>query len=139
VRFRDDTFGDELQFEINVIPLIDVLLVMLIFFMTSASFVASGGLDVKLPQAASQLSKSEENRLAVTVTSQGAIDIDGKAVTLEEVAKIFRSAAGRSPRPLLVLRADEKVEHGVVVRILDEARANGLEELAIATLPRTNQ
>ena len=135
MRFVDDAITDELAFDINVIPLIDVLLVMLIFFMTSASFVASGGLDVKLPQAASQSSAEESKKLTVTVASSGEIQLDGRSVAAPALRELFREAAARPLKPVLVLRADEKVEHGTVVRILDEARSEGLEQIAIATVP----
>ena len=136
MKFADDASNDEILFDINVIPLIDVLLVLLIFFMASASFVAAGGIDVHLPKSSMHSQLTETKSVSVTVDRAGAVQVDGRNVSLDELKGYFRSVAAQTPRPLVVVRADEKAEHGSVVRVLDEAKVEGLEEVAIATAPR---
>ena len=135
MNFGDESAADENSFDINVIPLIDVLLVLLIFFMASSSFVASGGIDVRLPKAAAQISLQEAKKVIVTVQPSGEIQVDGKTSAPEGLGDLFKAASESTPKPMLVLRADEKTEHGVVVHILDLAKAQGLDDVAIATVP----
>jgi len=136
MKFSNEESQHDEAFEINVIPLIDVLLVLLIFFMASASFVSSGGFDVSLPQAQAKLAGAKESSLTVTVTATGQIAIGAKIVSVTELRELFDSEAAKASKPSLVVRADERVEHGAVIRVLDEAKAAGLEEIAISAIPK---
>lgn len=132
--FLPDTSVEDEAIDINVIPLIDVLLVLLIFFMASASFVASGGIDVRLPQAGSESTIAQEAKLSVNVTADGRIVVDGRELSSSELVAKFRESVAQGPHPRLIVRADTKAEHGVVVRVLDDAKLAGIDDIAIAAI-----
>ena len=133
MRFGSTKGGSEEEaFDINVIPLIDVLLVLLIFFMVSSSFVAASGFDVKLPSATQSLPATQAENLTVSVNRSGVFAFQGKEISREELERIFQSASSKNPKPLLIIRADEHTEHGSVVALLDLAKRSGLEDVAIA-------
>lgn len=131
---EDDALLDEDTFDINVIPLIDVLLVLLIFFMASSSFVAAGGIDVKLPSSHGQATPDQPKSVTITLTKAGELLLDNKPISFDTFRESLGNFARQEQKPLLIIRADEKAEHGSVVRILDEAKIRGLNEVAIATM-----
>jgi len=126
---------EEISFDINVIPLIDVLLVLLIFFMLSASFVANGGLDVKLPASNNQSKNASTEQLRIVVLKDGTMQFEGKTVTEDQLIDRLKANQGKSES--VVIRADEKSEHGSVVRAMDAAKSAGFEKVAIATTPKS--
>jgi len=134
MNFSRGEMEEELSFDINVIPLIDVLLVLLIFFMASASFVANGGLDVKLPTSANQTKGAAGEPLRILVSKDGALSFEGKLVSQEELVAMLRRHDNK--RETVVIRADEKSEHGAVVRAMDSAKSAGFDKVAIATAPK---
>jgi len=134
MNFSRGEIEEEINFDINVIPLIDVLLVLLIFFMLSASFVANGGLDVKLPPSNNQSKNSATDQLRIVVLRDGTMQFEGKLVTEQELVDKLRANLGKSES--VVIRADEKSEHGSVVRAMDAAKTAGFEKVAIATTPK---
>jgi len=111
-----------------------VLLVLLIFFMTSSSFVASGGLDVKLPNSNNQSKSRTEESLRVNVLQDGTIEFDGKRTrSSEELAKILQPKFQTGADQVVVVRADELAEHRYVVAAMDGIKSAGFEKVAIAT------
>ena len=135
MNFSRGEIEEEISFDINVIPLIDVLLVLLIFFMASASFIANGGLDVKLPASSNQSKSASAEQLRIVVLQDGSLQFEGK--TLSEVELVARLKANIGKSESVVIRADEKTEHGNVVRAMDAAKSAGFEKVAIATTPLT--
>jgi biopolymer transport protein ExbD len=135
MNFSRGEIEEEISFDINVIPLIDVLLVLLIFFMASASFVANGGLDVKLPASNNQTKSAASAQLRIVVLTDGTMQFEGKSVTDSELVERLKANIGKSES--VVIRADEKTEHGSVVRAMDAAKSAGFEKVAIATTPKS--
>jgi biopolymer transport protein ExbD len=135
MNFSRGEIEEELSFDINVIPLIDVLLVLLIFFMTSASFIANGGLDVKLPASNNQSKAPPGEQLRIVVLQDGSLQFDGKAISETELVEKLKLSQGKAET--IVIRADEKSEHGAVVRAMDAAKSAGFEKVAIATSPKS--
>lgn len=134
MNFSRGEIEEEISFDINVIPLIDVLLVLLIFFMASASFIANGGLDVKLPASNNQVKNDAGDQFRIIVLKDGTLQFNGATVTEEEL--IDKLKAHQEKGEIVVIRADEKSEHGDVVRAMDAARSAGFLKVAIATTPR---
>lgn len=130
--FVDESALDDIPSDINVIPLIDVLLVLLLFFMASASFIATGGLDVKLPSANSQFQAARDESLIVSVDKEGRIEFAGKPVAVEALAGIFKSQAEGGKSKTVIVKGDENAHHGVIVSVLDAAAQAGLTDIAIA-------
>lgn len=131
MRIADPSNTDEMEIDINVIPLIDVLLVLLIFFMVSSSFVASGGIDVKLPTSSNQSKAAGAEDLRVLVLRDGSLQFEGTVVSEIELAARLREKG--DPSQVAVIRADELAEHRYVVKAMDAIKAAGFEKVAIAT------
>ena len=124
--------------EINIVSLIDVVLLMLIFFMLTTSFVATPGLQVKLPKASSEVIKSRE-RLEVHITKEGQFYLNNNRMSLSELKSALEAKARESKDQVLIIHADEMARHGMVVKVMDMAKRAGLEDLAIATSPESGQ
>jgi biopolymer transport protein ExbD len=123
--------GDEaIVAEINITPLTDIFLVLLIIFMITSSAMIESGPKVNLPQAG--VTSSETRGVVVTVDQSENIFIDGQATPRERLAESLHSAVEASPVKRVVLQGDREVILGDVVSILDQARSAGAEEVAIA-------
>ena len=125
---------EEVQPEINLVSLIDVVLILLIFMMISTQFVTQSGIEVNLPQAATEEVKSTEE-LIVTLTKKGRIYFQGKKISDEESLREKLEALApkyAKTRPIII-RADKEVPHGRVVRLMDLSKESGFARLAIAT------
>ena len=121
---------------IEIIPMIDTIFFLLVFFMISTlSMARYTGLPVNLPKAASgQLPPSES--ASITITQEGRISIDKQEVPRENVRTILQQRLSAKPDLLVLINADEHVEHGLVVEIMDAARQAGVAKMAIAVKPK---
>ena len=121
--------------EINLIPLIDVLLLTLIFLIVTTSFSEQAQLQVKLPEAAADPAPVPD-AIRVTVDARGQYFINGQQLLSNNV-DLLRSAmareAGGDKERLVIIQADAKTPHEAVVRVMDVARRLGLTRLTFAT------
>lgn len=123
--------GDEaIVAEINITPLTDIFLVLLIIFMITSSAMIESGPRVNLPQAG--VTSAETRGVVVTVDPSRNIYVDGRQLPRESLAEGLRAAVAASEVKRVVLEGDRDVILGDVVGILDEARSAGAEEVAIA-------
>ncbi len=124
---------------IEIIPMIDTIFFLLVFFMISTlSMARYGGLPVNLPKAATGQQTPNESA-AVTIKPDGTIAIDKQDVPRAQVGEILKSRLAKNPDLLVLINADEKVEHGVVVEIMDAARQAGVAKMAIAIKPKDSR
>ena len=123
--------------EINVTPLVDVMLVLLIIFMVSTTIITeqvqSSGIKVDLPKSTAKGGAIDAADVVVALTKEGQIVHGGEAVSLEQLKGLLEKAKQKNPRTVVIVQADREVQHGRVTEVLDLARAIGLEQLAIAT------
>jgi biopolymer transport protein TolR len=119
--------------EINIIPLVDVVLVLLLIFMLTAPMMYRG-IDVNLPKAAARPTAVEE-RMILTVTKDRAIFLNDKPVPLTTLETQLRDAfTGRTDRTLY-LKADAGLAYGAVIETMDRVRRAGIERLGMVTEP----
>lgn len=115
--------------QINLTPLIDVVLLMLIFFILSSSLASQSGINVKLPKAITSDTIKEEN-LTITVTSENVIYLDNKIITFKELRRELGKNVKKN-RPVLI-KADRRSSLGRIVDVWDLCRELGIERINIA-------
>ena len=121
---------------INITSLIDVVLLLLIFFMVSTNFIEQPGMKLDLPDSETA-SYSAGNDLEVIVQSDGDIFLNGNAITIEELRLQFKQIAVESSEQSLLLKADKSVTHGTVMEVMDIARVNGIQTIIIASTKKS--
>ena len=119
---------------INITSLIDVIFMLLLFFMITSTFLEQPGIKLELPQARAE-SLSEPREFVLSVDKQGALFLNRQAVGLEALEAEIRKALPRMKDGALVLKADREVAHGLVVRVMDLAKRGGVKKLIIGTKP----
>jgi len=120
---------------INITSLIDVVFLLLIFFVVTSTFLERPGLDLSLP-AASPTEVARRDEVTVELDAEGAMRLDGRQVTREALESEIQAALAASGTERVVLEADERVPHGRVVEAMDAARRAGATGLVVATRPR---
>jgi biopolymer transport protein ExbD len=119
---------------INVTPLVDVTLVLLIIFMVTARIIVSQGMPMDLPKSAS--GEALQTIFAVELTADGKTRVDSEAVADDEaLTPLAKKAKAKNKDLRAVIRADKKVEHGRVIHVLDLLRRSGIAKIAFAVTP----
>jgi biopolymer transport protein ExbD len=128
-RTRDDP-------EINFIPLIDVLLVILIFLMVTTTYQRVAELQITLPEAQANEAKPKPKEVVVGVDAQGRYVIDRSVfnfTSVAEFAQLLRRAAGDAAEPVIIINADANATHQAVVHVMEAARSAGYIHITFAT------
>ncbi len=133
MNFSSDTLFEEEGLDINLTPLIDIVFLLLIFFMVSTTFVESSGIKVDLPAADTKASTQKLEKLEISIRSDDSIYLGEKVVTLESLQNLLNAEPEKERT--LILRADKVVTHGLVVQVMDVATKSGFKKLAVATAP----
>ncbi len=120
--------------DINVTPLVDIMLVLLIIFMLTANLIAKQAIEVDLPKAA-QAGAVQPKTLAVTLTRDGAIYLNGKDIDPSGLRQEVRAAVAKDAKTLVLISGDKNVSHGRVVWLLDTIKALGVSAFAIQIDP----
>ena len=121
--------------EINVTPLVDVMLVLLIIFMVTAPMMTQG-VDVKLPETSAPAIPTDSERLVVTVTQDQKVYINENAVELGELrSKLTAITQNRQDYKGVFLRADEKIPYGYVMEVMGMIREAGIDQIGMVTDP----
>ena len=129
MRFRE---GKNLIVRIDISPLVDVVFLLVIFFAVSTTFVEMSGLKLSLPVSSSTAEK-ESDEITVFLTETGEILYRGSSINQNELQKQLREDLKISDSKFVIIKADEKSQHGDVVTVMDAARNAGAEGMTIAT------
>ncbi|HPT51332.1 MAG TPA: biopolymer transporter ExbD [Accumulibacter sp.] len=122
--------------EINLIPLIDVLLVIIIFLMMTTTYAKYSGLEINLPTADANKQNEQPNEINVAVTATGQVLVNKVPLATASVAAIaqaLQSAAGESKEPVVIINADAKATHQSVIDIMQAAQTAGYPRISFAT------
>jgi biopolymer transport protein ExbD len=122
--------------EINLVPLIDVMMVILIFLMITTTYSKYTELQINLPTAQAEKQPERPNEITVLVNAQGQYVINHSAVPfrgVEQLADELRRAAGALKEPMVVISADAATTHQSVVRVMEAARLAGLSQISFTT------
>jgi biopolymer transport protein TolR len=120
--------------QINVVPMIDVMLVLLVIFMVTAPMMQEG-IDVNLPQAQGKTLPSKEKRITISITKENEIYLNERKVEFslleDTLKKIYQNRSDRE----IFLRADQTVPYGFVVKTMGAIKSAGIEQLGMITVP----
>lgn len=133
---RNRDAGAKIISDINITPLTDVMLVLLIIFMVTATFfVAEPAMRVRLPSAVTgQKATDESQEISVTISKDGGIEVEGKQVALEGlVEELIAAARAVEGSKIVRIRADREVRYSTIIFAMDAARLVGLNHIALAT------
>ncbi|MBM4391247.1 MAG: biopolymer transporter ExbD [Deltaproteobacteria bacterium] len=130
-RLGDDDAG---MTEINILPLVDVVLVVLIIFMVTTSYIVSPSIKVTLPDAATGEATAPSS-LGITVTAQGALLLDGEPVTEPEIRAAVRAAKAENGDVVCLIAGDKDARHGAVTHVIDLVKQEGVAKFAINIEP----
>ena len=120
--------------EINIIPLVDVVLVLLIIFMATTAFVKESGLKMELPTAKSTETRQDEQLdLSIALTRDNKVYLNAKLSSLPEIEAVMRQAAKRNNTTPVIIKGDENIEYKRVVEVMDLAKQSGLAKVALGT------
>ena len=122
--------------EINLIPLIDVLLVIIIFLMLTTTYAKFSGLEINLPTADASKQAEQPNEVAVAVTAAGQVLVNKVpllAADVKTISEALQRAAGDAADPVIVINADAKATHQSVVDIMQAAQLAGYPHISFAT------
>jgi biopolymer transport protein ExbD len=127
---RSITESEEIS-EINVSPLIDMVFILLIFFIVTTVFVEETGIEVDKPQAASAVSL-EKNSILIAVTSKGQVVYGGREIGVAGVRPLVKRMTQAEDMPVIV-QGDENANYGVVLQVVDEAKLGGANNVSLAS------
>jgi len=120
----------------DITPMIDVVFLLLIFFMLSTTFIVQPGITISLPKSSAEEIKKQKEEIEISISREGGFYLDGNKVDLETLKEIFIDAAEASMESVVIINADEKASHGDVVAVMDIAKESGITKLAVATSPK---
>jgi biopolymer transport protein ExbD len=128
---RGNRMRESAQSEVNMTPMLDVVFIMLIFFIVTASFVKEAGVDVIRPPATTAEAKDKGNIL-IAITENGQIWIDRRQVDPRALRSNIERLHGENPQGSVVVQADAKSQNHLLVQVMDAAKAAGVSQIAIA-------
>jgi biopolymer transport protein ExbD len=122
---------DDLQSEINVVPLVDIILVVLIIFMVTAPMIMKPSINVNLPKAASG-DATPPTKLDISISSDGRVNLAGAFVEDDAIRAVAAEEFKNNPDVQAIISADKDVSHGRVVGVLDIIKSTGVKKFAIS-------
>ena len=127
---------EEDDVKIEITPLIDVVFILLIFFMVSTTFIAAPGIKINLPKAKSDEMIRDKKDITIVI-SERSIVVNKINVTLEQLEEKFLDYKDKyEENTLIIIKADKNVFHGLVVSVMDIVKRSGFNRLGIATEPK---
>lgn len=131
MRFRRQLEEPDEAIELNLIPLIDIIMFLLIFFISTTSFIEEPGVQVNKPRAASA-KQTDKNSIIFAVTADGKVAYGGKEIGLGGVRPTVKRLCAKEPLPV-VIQSDDNANSGMVINVIDEAKLGGAKDVNLAT------
>lgn len=135
MRFRRHAEADEETHGIDLAPMLDFFLNLLIFFIITAAFVTESGIKVNRPSAQTAV-KQEKSNILVAISANGEIWIDRQHVDVRALRAIIQKMKLENPNATVIIQADKDARASLMVEAMDQARLAGVKDVAIAALPK---
>lgn len=131
MRMRQHHYQQEDDTGIDLTPMLDVVFIMLIFFIVTSSFIKESGIEVQRPQADTATAQESAN-IMIAVTADGQVWLDKQPVDLRSVRAHVERLRMEQPEGAVVVQADENARTGLVIQVMDQARLAGARDVALA-------
>ncbi|MBC7540720.1 MAG: biopolymer transporter ExbD [Bacteriovorax sp.] len=131
-KMSNDDDDDAIVSDINMTPLIDIMLVLLVVFMVSSSVALESGMDIELPKTALTNQKKEAEILVISLSKDGHVAVHGKAVKPEEISRKIASSLAELKTDSVILEGDTSANLGKAIELMDMAKVAGAKNFSIA-------
>lgn len=118
---------DEILADINITPFVDIVLVVLIIFMVTATYIVAPSIKVNLPDAATG-EATDDSSLGLTLSRDGTLYLDGEVVTEDRLRAVIRAEKANNHDVICLIGADKEVPHGEVIHVIDVVRQEGVAD-----------
>jgi biopolymer transport protein ExbD len=118
--------------EIDMTPMLDIVFIMLIFFIVTTVFVKEAGIEVNKPGASQSIMPKNAN-IFIAITEDGEVWMDKREIDIDSVRANLERLMAEQPSDVLIIQADKNTEHGVVIDVMDQIKAAGIDRISIAT------
>ena len=122
---------EEEEATIDMTPMLDIVFIMLIFFIVTTSFVKEAGIQVNKPKAGNTSQEKSAN-IFIAVKENGEVHMDRRMVDVERVAANIERMLAEQPTDTVVIQADKEAKHGVVVKVMDQIKEAGIDKISVA-------
>lgn len=126
----DSLLVEEEEQGIDMTPMLDIVFIMLIFFIVTTSFVKQSGIEVEKPQASS-VKRDKQVNIIIAITKNGEIWIDKHPVDIRVLRSTIEQLHADRPEGSLIINADQHSQNGVLVQVMDQAKLAGIEKISI--------
>lgn len=124
----------EEETEINITPMLDIVFIMLIFFIVTTSFIRETGIDPQRPEAITA-ARQDRGNILIAISATGQIWMNKRQVEMESVRQAVEQARNESPESTVVIIADERSETGILIDLMDQVRLGGILNISVAAQP----
>lgn len=131
-KMSDGDDDDDIVSDINMTPLIDIMLVLLVVFMVSSSVALESGMDIELPKTALTNQKKEAEILVISLSKDGKVAVHGKQVKTEEISRRIASSLAELKTDSVILEGDTSANLGKAIELMDMAKVAGAKNFSIA-------
>jgi biopolymer transport protein ExbD len=118
---------------IDMTPMLDIVFIMLIFFIVTTVFVKEAGIEVNKP-GASQAVLPKNANIFIAITKDGDIWMDKREIKVDSIRASIERLISEQPTDVVIIQADEDAEHGVVIKVMDQIKAAGIDRISVAAL-----
>lgn len=129
----NDENSDDIIAEINLTPLIDVMLVLLIIFMVTSSVAISSGLEIAIPQITGKLKNYDKDAIKISIDKKGSLSLMGEIIKQKDLKKSLQGLIKKNESKIVLLEGDKDSNLGLVLKIMDIAKESGAIRFAIAS------
>jgi len=130
--------GKRIRMHLEIAPLIDIVLLLLVFFMLTANFIMQPGIKITLPVAKTAKPQKEEN-IIVFITEDNRIYLNEREIDIDELKDAIEEKLKTAEKKKVILKADEKINLGLAVKVMDIAKQAKAENLVISTRVKTRE
>ncbi len=121
----------EEEAQIDMTPMLDIVFIMLIFFIVTTSFIKPSGLDYNKPEASQATTKKSAN-IFIGVSKTGIIKMENRQVDIERVTANVERMLAESPEAAVLIEADKEAQHGLVVKVMDNVKKAGIDKISVS-------